>query len=413
MKNLKNTGIFLFLAVFGVIISISYFSNDYSSLNKLSNDSKRLVIDWINKIKPKQNIEDDTKSDELIIEEITKCTTKEKIKLDDKVVEPGLRKISQLQEYCESFATNTQMIFIDMPNSEVAASRLGLKVSKTLKEYSKYGVKPIVVIEPVTDWGLVDFQEFNEGLYTPWINSFFVRLKGEGITDEQMGMWVPFPEANLPYWNKNDTEPNIFGKNVNIYAKILKTHFPQTEVSILLNSVSYPSLDENWENGKYVSLIPYLSDLDKTLITSFGIQGFPWRSPTTTKNPVYIYDPSEFLNKEIIVEAANFLNVKNIWINTGTFRSKYSNNPEQLVTVNAKDRGDILNAILLEAVQLRDSGLKISIHLFSENKSETPEATDWSYFSKDSTPNDNNIYILKEFIYKADQEDIDFWYFDR
>ena len=322
-------------------------------------------------------------------------------------------KLAQLQSICGAGVSDELMIFIEMPNSPIVAGRQALELSKDLKDFNKIGIKPLVVVEPVTEWGLIEFEEFGTGFYDQWLDNFFARLVNEGVTQEMMGTWVPFPEANLPYWNKAQDDPGQFGKNVSIYGRILHKYYPKTEMSVLLNAESYQSTDFNWEKGTYDSLIPYIETLDKGIVTSFGIQGFPWRSPKSQAVPLYIYDPVEFINPDLAIEAANYLGVKKIWINTGTFRAKFANDADEMVVEYASVRETILEEILQQAKVVKEKGYDVSINLFSENKVETPEATDWSYWGEDEKQTDVHTTILVNFLTSSSEADIEVFVFDR
>jgi len=286
------------------------------------------------------------------------------------------------------------------------AQKKAKEMSIKLKEFNKYKVQPIVIVEPVTQWGLIDFTEFDSGFYDSWIKTYFLTLQKEGITDQMMGTWVPFPEANLPYWNHASATPADFSRIVNKYLKFLKTYFPEAKGSILLNSATYETDDFDWANGEYVSLSQYVSGLDKKYIDSFGIQGFPWSPPATSKDAAAIFNAREFLNEDLISEAADLLGTKNIWINTGTFSRKYTLDPEQTITITPEVRLDVLNSILSQAVKLKQKKNNVSINIFAEDKSETAEATDWSY---------QGIYknVFVNFAARANSENIILTIFDR
>ncbi|MCC7290031.1 hypothetical protein IT417_02170 [bacterium] len=415
-KKIKNSSIiFILLITIGVFVTLGSLSGNYGYLTNVQKTFSSTTLSLLHRLLPFLNKQ---ANDPSILEPIAstpevKCSSKKPILGLNESKDSTLKRLGELQQICESFATDTQMIFTNMPNSEINASRLGLAVATKLKEFSKFGVRPLVIVEPVTEWGPIDFEEFNSGFYNKWIESFFVKLKNEGVGQGDMGIWVPFPEANLPYWNRGSSKPELFGENVMIYFKLLRKYYPTTERSILLNSVSYAADDENWEDGRYTSLLPYVKTLKPGSVDSFGIQGFPWRSPKSEKNPVYIYDPLEFINPSLAVEAAKFLHVKKIWINTGTFRAKFTNDPGELVTEPPNLRAEILNEILNQADILKKDGFDVAINIFAENKTETNEATDWSYWGKKVTEADKHSEIFKDFISKLSEKEIGFWFFDR
>lgn len=342
---------------------------------------------------------------------IENCSRYPQIDLKD-AEERHLTALKKYQEYCDSKVTEKLMIFIDMPKDNVVAGKNAEKLSVTLKEFHEYGIKPIVIVEPVTDWGLIDFNEFGQGFYDIWINTFFKELKKQGIEDEMMGMWVPFPEANLPLWNHLNASPEDFSSIVNRYLTILRKNYPNTETSILLNSATYETDDFEWINGEYVSLLPYVKGLDKNLIDSFGLQGFPWIS---SRGDVLgaVFNADEFLNPQIAMEAAKELGVKKIWLNTGTFGAKYTIDKESTVYVDSARRKDLLNGILSVAKLIEENGFEITVNIFSEDKSQTPEATDWSYLPESYSSDSTAFAIFSEFAAKSEASGIEISLFDR
>lgn len=291
-----------------------------------------------------------------------------------------LKKLSDYQVLCGSKVADKQMLFTSMPNSQKAAQDLATRIVPELKAFADAGVTPLVIVEPTSEWGLIDFTEFGTGFYDPWITEYFAALKKQGITDEQMGIWVPFPEANLPYWNRKNATPRDFAGIVNRYLGIYKARFPKGKASILLNSATYESDDFDWARGEYLSLLPYVSDIKPGLVDSFGLQGFPW-SPAKSQGGTGIFDSREFLNHELAVEAARKLGVKEIWYNTGTFAKKYTQDEDKLVIITAEKRKDISFGIVNEAEVTKQAGFSVWVNIFAEDKSRVAESTDWSYIS--------------------------------
>jgi hypothetical protein len=341
-----------------------------------------------------------------------KCSDQPKVAGLSGAHDPQLRKLAQYQEACNSLVAPSVMLFTNMPKDAVVAKQDADKMAETLKEFSRYGITPIVVVEPVSDWGLVDFKEFGDGLYDPWVTVYFQELHKQGITDDQMGTWVPFPEANLPYWNHQNTQPQDFARNVNRYVGIMKQNFPHAKASILLNSATYPTDDFDWRNGEYLSLEPYVKDIQKGLIDSFGLQGFPWSPPATNPGPG-VFDASEYLSSRLAIETADTLGTKSIWFNTGSFSRKYTIDVEKTVTIAPDKRKDILNGILAEAAKVRDKGYTIAINVFAEDKSYSEEATDWSYGITDSQTNSPDAAVFANFVSQLNRENIAFSLFDK
>ncbi len=300
-----------------------------------------------------------------------------------KNLESGSKYVQKLNEYqtlCSSKVADKYMIFTSMPNSQENAKSLARQLVPELKTMNEAGVTPLVIVEPTTEWGLIDFTEFNTGFYDQWINAYFAEMKQTGMTDEMMGIWVPFPEANLPYWNRKNATPKDFAQIVNRYLEVYKAQFPKAKASILLNSATYESDDFDWERGDYASLLPYVSDIKPNLVDSFGLQGFPW-SPPATREGNGIFDAREFLNHQLAIEAARKLQVKEIWFNTGTYVTKYAQDDEKRVTISAAKRKDVSFGIVNEVMRAQEAGYSVWVNIFAEDKSKVAEATDWSYIN--------------------------------
>lgn len=325
---------------------------------------------------------------------------------------PELQKLAIYQELCQGSPTNQLMLFTDMPNSKVSAVKKAGAVAKKLKEFQQVGIVPLVVLEPITEWGDIDFIEFKRGFYDSWLNTYFSELKKSGLDDAAMGTWLPFPEANLPYWNHQNSKPDDFAVNVTKVAKSQKKYFPTSKTTIMLNSATYENEDFNWENGEYVSLLPYVKNIPDGLIDSFGLQGLPWM-PDATGDGVGVLDSSEYLSPALASEAADELKVKSIWFNTGTFASKYTLDQERTVHMTPEQRKDILTNTLEQAKKLQTKGFSVAINLFSEDKSDTEEATDWSYWHQSDSKNSPGSVVFADFAVDTKESGVELWLFDR
>jgi len=323
---------------------------------------------------------------------VDKCSDKPALDLAGATV-PEIVRLDEHQKVCKSFVTDEIMTFALMPKDKTEAVKMADTMAIALKEYSKYGIKPLVIIEPEASWGLIDFLEFERGFYNPFLTLYFNQLRANGITDSMMGTWVPFPEANTPLWNKQNSTPKDFVGCINIYLGILRSYYPTAKTSILLNSATYPNEDTNYLKGEYVSLIPYLDGIKPGLVDSFGMQGFPW-SPAKGENEREVNDIRVFLPSRLLEEAADKLAVKEVWINTGTYSTKYTNNADITVYVAPEARKAILKEIITLGKDLQAKGYTVKVNLFNEDKSETAEATDWSYFlNADNITRHTVIYV--------------------
>ncbi len=325
--------------------------------------------------------------------------------------DPQLSKLLQYQDVCGSMPATRTMLFTDMPNSETDAREKATKMAGTLKEFDRVKMAPLIIMEPVTAWGSIDFKEFRSGLYDSWIDTYFMTLKSEGVSDAQMGMWTPFPEANLPYWNHQNSKPDDFAVNVSKVVQAQKKYFPTSKASVMLNSATYENDDFDWATGDYTSLVPYLKDIPKGLIDSFGYQGLPWLPPAT-QSGVGVVDTNEYLNPKLAKEAADQLGVKEIWFNTGTFGAKYTLDDLKTIHPLPEQRKDLLAGVLVQAKKLKDDGYKVSINLFAQDKSATEEATDWSYWQSDPKTSPASI-VFSDFARDVKANNMELWLFDR
>ena len=302
------------------------------------------------------------------------------------------------------------MIFTVFPEDSQNAEVLGKYMSEKLKMLDSYGISPIVVVEPYEGENLVDYEKFiDSGVHSQRLTVFFKTLREEGVTDKMMGTWVPFPESNTPNWGIENGEPRDFAHSVNKYLEILKTTFPYAKGSVLLNSATYKANDINWDNGDYLNFTPYLVDIDEDLVDSFGIQGFPWIADASREGE-YIFNAEEFLQPFLAISGAKELRVKDIWINTGVFRTKYAHQEEREVQLTPMDRRAILNDIVRQ-VQLiqeyQENAYRVSVNMFLADKSDSNEATDWSFLKTEGEKD-----IFREFVRRLRELDVKFSLYD-
>jgi hypothetical protein len=323
-------------------------------------------------------------------------------------VNPELRKLGQYEQLCGGALASRASFFVPTPNTVTAASGDASDVATTLKEYSKLGIAPLVYMEPDTDSGTeLDLAQYQYGIYNAALDAYFADLKADGITDSMMGMWVLIPEGNIPGWGSVD--PNTFAADVTITAQYQKQYFPNSQSAILLDSETYPSAT-SWSNGTYASLIPYVQGIPKGLINSFGLEGFPWAPPANQQGPQE-YNPQVYLRTDLAVQAAHALGTTSIWLNTGTFHQMYTQDAAETVTLTPLQRQAILAEVVTQAKALRQQGFSVDVHLFAQNKANTSEAIDWSYWR--TNPGDEpDTGVLTSFVHSLSAANIAFWLFD-
>ncbi len=302
------------------------------------------------------------------------------------------------QAYRQEFIDKA-MIFTTMPVDEYDAIPMATKMAAKIHELEKHDLTPIVIVEPDSSWGLLSFKELANGLYTKGISRYFEILKLRGVEEEALGLWIPFPEPNVPHWNTQDSTPEDYALAVNLYVSAMKSVYPSAKAGILLNSMSYKPNDTNWNNGRFVSFMPYLQKLDANQIDFFGIQGFPWLPRAKQRNVSAITDAQTFLAVKFVEEAMDYLETNYLFVNTGVFKSKYVNVAKDKITLKVKERDSIMQSITSQILKFKEKYDTVLVNYFAEDKSQKAEATDWSFL-----PNQNNGYddqfVLFESVYK-------------
>ncbi len=315
---------------------------------------------------------------------------------------PELRKLAEYEQVCGGAVANRVMIFLAMPASITEATGLAKDASYTLKELARFGISPLVILEPVTSQGFVNYTSYIVGDYDAAMDAYFNTLKAQGVTDAMMGLWVPFPESNIPEWG--NTNPVDVAACITKTAQFQKKFFPGSKTSVLFDSKSYPS-GSSWDGGSYASLVPYVKDIPKGLIDSFGLQGYPWPDEPAD------YNAAHFVNPILAKEAASVLGVNSVWLSTGTFAEGKAWNGKT-ITLSPTERQTILADILSQARNLQVSGYKVSLNLFAENKLATKEAINWSYWSGGNIDTSPSTRAFKTLAHDLRASNIDLWLFD-
>lgn len=306
-----------------------------------------------------------------------------------------LRKLAEYETVCKGEVTDTLMTFAAMPTSETEATQLAQAMAQTLKLLNAQRIGPLVVFEPTTKSPTV-LNDIATGKYDSALEHYYTSLQQQGITDEQMGTWVLLPEANTPIWNI--TNPDTFSTNVTKLASMQKRYYPQSKATIMLNSYTYPDNDSDWAHGTPSSLQPYVQNIPKGLLDSIGLQGFPYAPPANSGSSDSLLAASDFLPSSLAIEAADTLGVSQVWLNTGTFKRAYANDPRAQVRLSASDRGQILGDIAKEAKAIQNHSLSVSVNLFAADKSQEPEHTDWSYWPTGKANSSQDTATFKAFL---------------
>jgi hypothetical protein len=338
------------------------------------------------------------------------CSSKKPLENLARANNSSVRSLAVYQQACHSFVTDTVMLFLGMPDSKTDAVRYAAQDAKDLKAFKQAGIRPLVIAEPSTKEGkILDYALFANGSYDEITAAYFSELKKQGLHSEDLGIWNPFPEPNLPYWKNSHAK--YFAPSVNHYFGIARQNFPTLTTSVMLNSATYETTDFNWENGDYNSLLPYVADITPGLIDYAGLQGFPWASRQGGDG--VIFNAAEFLNPALLAEMADSLGTKKVWLNTGTFSAKYTLDAAQIRRISSGQRKEILMTIKEQAMILQKKGYQVAVNIFAEDKSEQTEETNWSYWPAGQPLSSVDAPVLTEFIRSLNEQKVAFWLFDR
>jgi hypothetical protein len=299
-----------------------------------------------------------------------------------------LKKLAQYEQASGGAIASGMMYFTDYPDSVAAARSYASSMHTTLKEFAKYGITPLIIMEPTNSHGTLNFTNYRSGAYDGILDAYFQTLRNTGLSDSDMGIWTYFPEANLPEWGPVDVSD--FAPNITRTVNIQKKYFPGSRASIMLDAESYPAGSTDWSKGSYVSLAPFVSGIPAGLLDSFGLQGFPW-APPANEGGSASYNPAVYLSSSIAADAASRLGVHNVWLNTGTFAAMYTNNTARTVRLSSAQRQTMLNGVFVQAQNLKKKGYSVAVNSFNEDKSNTALAIDRSYKSASDQAVFNNF----------------------
>jgi len=322
---------------------------------------------------------------------------------------PQLRKYAEYEQVCGSAIAERVSFFVPTPRNTTEAKEFGSEVAGRLHEFARQGMSPLVILEPtLSGGGIANFKEYRAGKYDAALDAYFAAIKANGVTDAMMGMWLVFPEGNIPVWN--NVSPSDFAACVTKTVQFQKKHFPRSKATILLDSKTYPT-GTSWSGGKYVSLLPYVQKIPRGLIDSFGLQGFPWAAPANT-NWASSYNSKEYLRTDFAIEAARKLGIRSVWLNTGTFARAYAQNPQQTVKLSPKQRQIMLDGVIVQARKVVAAGMRLSVHVFAEDKSTTAEGIDWSYWKTGQAKTSSATAVFKTLVHDLQAIGAKFWLFD-
>ncbi|HMI09926.1 MAG TPA: hypothetical protein VK497_06030 [Candidatus Saccharimonadales bacterium] len=302
--------------------------------------------------------------------------------------DPQLKVIAEYEKVCGSAFLDDMMIFTNMPISDPNANAAADMMTARLKDFDKQHITPIVIMEPDSDWGLVDFHEYATGYYDDWMTTYFMRLKSNGITDAMMGLWIPFPEPQQPTWN--NSSPDDFAYSVNRYFKTLRQAFPAGKTGILLDS-------QVGVSDKASQLLAYTRLIDNSLVDVAGLQGFPWHPPDDDKRSE-ITSADEFAPAYLLEEVAKSLDTRDVLLNVGSYRHRKADNGGD-IAITTSERRATLNSIVYETSLLRKQNYNVTVNVFAENKFDTKEGVDWSYWITADDESSEQTLLFTSFVH--------------
>jgi hypothetical protein len=280
------------------------------------------------------------------------------------------------------FATSV-MLFSSTPVGEDEIESVSNRIAAKIKTLSKSNLEVIVVLEPISaSQGKLNFSDIALGKYNNDFVGLMTALKSKGVTNANIGNWIIWPEPNLPdkYWNKPRFESANFGDMFNNFAAPLKAAYPNAKMTILMDTKSYDPSDYDYANGKAVSWSPYLNRVDKSLVTTIGIQGFTWYAKDGSDK---LIDPKQYLPTTLVVEAAQQLGIKSLLVNTGQAKAYKSTNGG-VVQISDSQRRRINQEVAAQILKLKNYGYETTANFFVEDKIDTPEGIDFSYPTDDA-----------------------------
>lgn len=331
-----------------------------------------------------------------------RCTDKQ-IPNRKSTTDVQLKTVSEYEQACKSAFIDDMMLFTNMPISVTNAEMYADKMAGRLREFKAQNIKPIVIVEPDSDWGFVDFQEFAAGNYDEWITAYFKELQKAGIDEDTLGLWIPFPEPQQPYWNNNGN-PDDFAHAINRYFGIMRQIFPQAHTGILLDS-------QVSEDNQASQLLAYTRLIDNKLVDVAGLQGFPWH-PTEdgdTREP--IISASVFAPAYLLEEVAKSLDTQDVLLNIGSYRHRKVGNGGDIAITSAT-RKAVLDSIVYESKLLTKADYNITVNIFAENKFNQKEGTDWSYWDDGNYAQAQQTVLFTRFINQLTRDNVRIGIFD-
>lgn len=320
------------------------------------------------------------------------------------VPDRGDPQLALLKRYEHTAHVAPQMMeFIGFPQNTVDARIQAEKMASSLQAWSAQHVRPLVIMEPTFNGGRtnMNLRKFHGGDYDSALTTYFSTLKHLGVTDRQLGTWVPFPEPNIPQWDNGVTSPKLFIDNATKVARAIKKEFPAAPISVMLDS---QTCDPGWANcatNDVAKLTSYLK-FEPGLISSFGFQGCTWDDHD---------NPATYLSGQTAVICARRLSANHVWFNSGTFSKVDNPNGEGIIAADTGRRERVLDNVLAQAKVVQAAGLTVDfINIFGQDNFDSGSGGtgtgEWQYH------NAGALNVLSSFRAAAEQHHIPVSIFD-
>jgi hypothetical protein len=273
--------------------------------------------------------------------------------------DPQLRKLAQYEkQYDYGFAGNITRV--GMPRNRDEAQKQSADMVKRLQEYKRQGIQPVVFFEARQEGGHetpLDLKKLNDHKHTKEykivMDEYFANIAQSGITDQEMGVWMPLPTPNNSGGKKDGVvDPAIFKRNAVPVMQAIKTHFNNAEVGITLDS-AHPTL-------KYVDVV--------------GFHYYPNNA---------IDNAAEHSLAQTAMQTASRVGAKKIMLDTGT-ASAYRQHNGSMESASVAERGAQLAGVFTQAQETIKAGYDTFINIAVENDANSG-GSNWSYAGPNET----------------------------
>lgn len=331
----------------------------------------------------------------------------------------SLRLLGEFESQCESQVTSQVLYFVDFVIEDKYVSGWVQKVSSDLKEFAEYQIDPIIVVrlpagnqqtklsqQTTTPTPTITSQQPSVqekaalmqvvAKHTAWDRTLN-ELVRSGVKQEVVQNWIIFPEPNVPYQSDTALTPEEFGVYATAATQGIKTFYPKSKFGFVFNAMTFEQKGFSWGDQEYITWLPYLEKIDKSLISSLGVVAFPWLPAVGDSRPALV-EVSEYIPEWIIAEAVNYTGVTDIWLVTGTFASLYAHDPAQQITVPAEIRKEWLDKTIKVVQQWEKKGWNSNIVLTTQDLRVDGSSSDWSYWGTQATNNQKHKWVVLEFL---------------